>query len=101
MTSPGRCSALQAFIRRELRQLTTINPSSRPWQMPFALIILLAEAATLGHAPAHGLIQERFFDTLLGCLVGLLGAVALHNPVFRRVGSRLLRQLIPVRFLQV
>ncbi len=101
MTSPGRCSALQAFIRRELRQLATINPSSRPWQMPFALIILLAEAATLGHAPAHGLIQERFFDTLLGCLVGLLGAVALHNPVFRRVGSRLLRQLIPVRFLQV
>ena len=94
MTSPGRCSALQAFIRRELRQLATINPSSRPWQMPFALIILLAEAATLGHAPAHGLIQERFFDTLLG-------AVALHNPVFRRVGSRLLRQLIPVRFLQV
>ena len=101
MTSPGRCSALQAFIRRELRQLATINPSSRPWQMPFALTILLAEAATLGHAPAHGLIQERFFDTLLGCLVGLLGAVALHNPVFRRVGSRLLRQLIPVRFLQV
>ena len=101
MTSPGRCSALQAFIRRELRQLATINPSSRPWQMPVALIILLAEAATLGHAPAHGLIQERFFDTLLGCLVGLLGAVALHNPVFRRVGSRLLRQLIPVRFLQV
>ena len=43
------------------------------------LIILLAEAATLGHATAHGLIQERFFDTLLGCLVGLLGAVALHN----------------------
>lgn len=101
MTSPGRCSALQAFIRRELRQLATINPSSRPWQMPFALIILLAEAATLGHATAHGLIQERFFDTLLGCLVGLLGAVALHSPAFRRVGSRLLRQLIPVRFLQV
>ena len=46
--------------------------------MPFVLTILLAEAATLGHAPAHGLIQERFFDTLLGCLVGLLGAVALH-----------------------
>ena len=62
--------------------------------MPFVLTILLAEAATLGHATAHGLIQERFFDTLLGCLVGLLGAVALHNPVFRRVGSRLLRQLI-------
>ena len=66
-----------------------------------AVTILLAEAATLGHATAHGLIQERFFDTLLGCLVGLLGAVALHNPVFRRVGSRLLRQLIPDRFLQV
>ena len=69
--------------------------------MPFVLTILLAEAATLGHATAHGLIQERFFDTLLGCLVGLLGAVALHNPVFRRVGSRLLRRLIPARFLQV
>ena len=55
----------------------------------------------VGHAPAQGLIQERFFDTLLGCLVGLLGGVALHNPVFRRVGSRLLRQLIPDRFLQV
>jgi len=62
--------------------------------MPFVLTILLAEAATLGHATAHGLIQERFFDTLLG-------AVALHNPVFRRVGSHLLRQFIPARFLQV
>ena len=69
--------------------------------MPFVLTILLAEAATLGHATAHGLIQERFFDTLLGCLVGLLGTVALHNPVFRRVDSHLLRQFIPARFLQV
>ena len=41
--------------------------------MPIVLTILLAEAATLGHAPAHGLIQERFFDTLLGCLVWVIG----------------------------
>ena len=30
-----------------------------------------------------------------------LRVAASFNPVFRRVGSRLLRQLIPVRFLPV
>lgn len=55
------------------------------------LTILLAEAATLGHSSATPLIEARFYDTLLGCLVGLLGGVCLHSPVFRERVGRLLR----------
>ena len=66
--------------------------------MPFVLTILLAEAATLGHAPAHGLIQERFFDTLLGCLIGLAGGVCLHHQQLRALLGPPMRRLIPLRF---
>jgi len=61
------------------------------------LTILLAEAATLGHGAPATLVQARFFDTVLGCLVGLAGAVCLHSPRFREaLGSRL-RRLAPAR----
>lgn len=62
------------------------------------LTILLADAASLGHGSAATLIQARFCDTLLGCMVGLLGGVCLHSPRFRaRVGG-LLRRLFPARW---
>lgn len=62
------------------------------------LTILLAEAATLGHGSATLLIEARFYDTLLGCLVGLLGGICLHSPGFRQRAGRLLRRCVPQRF---
>jgi len=59
------------------------------------LTILLAEAATLGHGPAATLIQARFLDTMLGCLIGLAGGICLHNTRFRAIVGRYLRRMIP------
>ncbi|MCK9985926.1 MAG: hypothetical protein AzoDbin1_02398 [Azoarcus sp.] len=61
------------------------------------LTILLAEAATLGHGSATELIQARFFDTLLGCLVGFAGGICLHSPRFRTVVGAQMRRLVPAR----
>lgn len=61
------------------------------------LTILLADAVTMGHVSATALIQARFFDTLLGCLVGLFGGICLHSPRFRATVGRPMRWLIPVR----
>lgn len=66
------------------------------------LTILLAEAATLGHGSTSTapLIQARFLDTLLGCLVGLAGGVCLHSPRFRRTVGGWMLALAPARFRQ-
>lgn len=61
------------------------------------LTILLAEAATLGHASPTALIQARFFDTVLGSLVGLAGGICLHSPRFRDAVGRRMRRLLPSR----
>lgn len=62
------------------------------------LTILLAEAATLGQRSPDGLIVARFFDTVLGCLVGFAGGVCLHNPRLRAaLGHPLRRLLMPRR----
>ena len=61
------------------------------------LTILLAEAATLGAAPLAELIQSRFIDTLLGCVVGLVGGICLHSPRFREVVGGPMRKLVPRR----
>jgi len=62
------------------------------------LTILLAEAATLGHGSAGALIEARFYDTVLGCLVGLAGGICLHSPRLRAVLGRQMRRLVPARF---
>lgn len=59
--------------------------------------ILLAEAADLGATPAAELIAARFYDTLLGALVGFLGGVCLHRPRFRQMAGRPLRMLLRVK----
>lgn len=60
------------------------------------LTILLAEAAVLGQGlDAGALVAARFFDTVLGCAIGLAGAVCLHNKLFRGWGIALLRRLLP------
>lgn len=63
------------------------------------LTILLAEAATLGLGPPFALIQARFFDTVLGCLVGLVGGICLYSPRFRDVVGSQIRRLIPSRLI--
>lgn len=62
------------------------------------LTILLAEAATLTHGTQSALVLARFYDTLLGCAVGLAGAVCLHSPYCRAALNRGLRMLVPGRF---
>ncbi|HRG72746.1 MAG TPA: FUSC family protein [Thauera aminoaromatica] len=59
------------------------------------LTILLAEAATLGAAPLAELIASRFIDTLLGCVVGLVGGICLHSARLREVVGNPMRRLIP------
>lgn len=43
------------------------------------------------------LVRARFFDTVLGCVVGLLGGVCLHSPRLRGWVERPLRALVPQR----
>ena len=62
------------------------------------MTILLAEAASLGQGPVAALIEARFYDTLLGCLVGLAGGVCLHSARFRALVGGQLRRLVPERF---
>lgn len=64
------------------------------------LTILLADAPALGHGAPAALIQARFFDTVLGCAVGLAGGICLHSPAFREVLGRPLRRLIRPRPLR-
>ncbi|MBK5915416.1 hypothetical protein CCR84_13990 [Rhodocyclus purpureus] len=61
------------------------------------LTIFLAEAATLGEGSPMAMIEARFFDTLLGALVGLAGGACIHSPRFREVVGGQLRRLIPAR----
>src|SRR5687768_8855043 len=61
------------------------------------LTILLAEAATFGQGSAASLVQARFFDTVLGCIVGFIGGICLHSRRFRDVVGRQMRRLIPPR----
>ncbi|MEO6354114.1 MAG: FUSC family protein [Burkholderiaceae bacterium] len=63
------------------------------------LTILLAEAATLGHGSPAALIQARFFDTVLGCIVGLAGGICLHSPRFRELVGSQIRRLVPLRLV--
>ena len=60
---------------------------------------LLVEAATIGQTPAATLIAARFWDTVLGCLIGLLGGICLHSPRFRAVLGRQIRRLTPSRLV--
>lgn len=63
------------------------------------LTILLAEAATHGHANTTALIEARFLDTVLGCLVGLAGGACLHSQAFRQRMGTVLRQLLPSKLV--
>lgn len=59
------------------------------------LILLLGESATQGRAPPDELIQARFFDTVLGCVVGLAGGICLHFPRFHAAVYKVLLWFAP------
>lgn len=61
------------------------------------LTILLAEAPSLANGVSNELVAARFWDTALGCMVGLAGGICLHNRGFRAGAGNLLRKLIPAR----
>lgn len=61
------------------------------------LTILLADAAHLGSQSPQALMQARLVDTVVGCLVGLVGAVCLHSPAVRECLGAVLRRLLPQR----
>ena len=61
------------------------------------LTIFLAEAAHFGLSSPNAIIVARFYDTALGCVAGMLGAICLHNERFRTVLSRPLKRLAPAR----
>ena len=62
------------------------------------MTLMLAEAAQLGHGlNVPALMQARFIDTVLGCLLGLLGGLCLHWPRFRAATGRGLRCFVPGR----
>ncbi len=63
------------------------------------LTVFLAEAASIGHGTANAMIQARFFDTVLGAVVGLIGGWCLHSPGFREVVGRHLKRLTPTRLI--
>jgi len=63
------------------------------------LTIFLAEATRIGHGSTDAMIHARFFDTVLGCAVGLVGGICLHSPNFRDVVGCQIRRLIPQRLL--
>lgn len=62
------------------------------------MTLMLAEAAELGHGlGVPALMQARFIDTVLGCIVGLLGGLCMHRPHVRSVIRRGLGWLTPRR----
>lgn len=60
------------------------------------LTIMLGDAATLQQGSATELVSTRFFDTVLGSLMGLAGGVALHSAALRRHTGPPLRRLVSI-----
>lgn len=61
------------------------------------LTIFLAEAAHFGLTSPNVIILARFWDTVLGCVVGMIGAVCLHDERFRAALGRPLKRFAPAR----
>ena len=61
------------------------------------MTILLAEATALPNVNANAILGARLIDTVLGCAVGLLGAVVLHSERMRQYLRRLISPLFSSR----
>jgi hypothetical protein len=62
------------------------------------LSIFLVEAAQV-HPDPGPLMQARFFDTLLGCVIGMLGGAVIHHAGSRLAILRMLEWFMPVRWV--
>ncbi|MDO5686996.1 MAG: FUSC family protein [Neisseria sp.] len=58
------------------------------------LTIFLAEAGSL-HAAGNEMVAARFYDTVLGCVIGVIGGLVIHRASLRRPIARFLRQIVP------
>ena len=74
MAEHGR---LAAAIRREWLELTTVNPSDRPWEMPFAAALALGLPMFAG--AAAGRMQDGVIASLAGLVFLYLPATAMHH----------------------
>lgn len=64
------------------------------------LTLLLAESGALGTGEGgSAIVLARFYDTLLGCAIGLLGGICIYNQRCRRFLKPRLRRLLPARFM--
>ena len=71
MTQTSRWQRLGLLLRDEWRQLTTVRPSDRPWQMPFAAAL----------ATGLPLLVGAWFDRMdYGLVSSLGGLVFLYMP---------------------
>jgi uncharacterized membrane protein YccC len=57
------------------------------------MAILLTEARMMDHSLAGAVIVERFYDTILGTTVGLVGGACLHHPRIREALRKWLQPL--------
>jgi uncharacterized membrane protein YccC len=64
------------------------------------LSIFLVEAAQ-AHPEAGPLVQARFFDTVLGSIIGMLGGAAIHHAGSRAVIRHALKRLMPARLVRL
>jgi hypothetical protein len=45
------------------------------------------------------MLQARLLDTILGCVLGLIGGVCLHSPRFREIAGKQIRRMVPARLM--
>jgi len=64
------------------------------------LSIFLVEAAQT-HPETGPLVQARFFDTVLGSVIGVLGGAAIHHAGFRAIIRHGLKRLMPARLVRL
>ena len=81
MPNPLRWAELRQLIREELRQLTTIKPSDRRWQMPFAA------ALATGLPLLVGAYFKRLDFGLVSSLGGLVFLYLPETPLYHRMVS--------------
>ena len=64
------------------------------------LTIFIAESTLLRHGSPDALLLSRLIDTVLGSVLGLIGGICLHSPLFRDKVGQQLRRLSPAKFFR-
>ena len=64
---------------------------------PMSIFLVEAASAT---PDVSALIQARFYDTVVGSVIGMLGSVVIHHASARRLVRRALLRLVPPRLVR-